>query len=247
MILERIHGDLRFSRVRPIWSDRAVIVLGGGPSLSLEHFEMVRTARETDRVRVVAVNDAYLLAPWADVVYAADAKWFVWQSIGVEKPKLGLTAQQVRERWARFAGQKCGIEVAAQYLPDSAHVLRLSHAPGLSRDPAALASGRSDGYMGHSGFQALNLAILAGAKLIILLGFDGGPLSGQSHFHGEHPVPTPDDVWPHIRRSFSVIERELSAAGVRVVNCSPASAIENFEKMPLAAALALAEPSRISE
>jgi hypothetical protein len=238
MILERIPGA-RLSRVLPSWKDATVVILGGGPSLTPEQFEQARAAREADSVRVICINDSYLAAPWADVCYAADAKWFTWMQRGIEKPRLGLSATQVRERWADFSGQKCGIEDAGQYLPDDVHVLRNSRLTGaLSLDPGALSTGRENGYHGHSGFQALNLATLAGASTILLLGFDGGPsANGATHFHGEHPIPTGPDVWPFIVRSFSCIENQLEAIGVRVINCSMDSAIGSFEKVPLADAL----------
>lgn len=238
MILERVAGG-RFSRVLPLWSDYPVVLLGGGPSLTVEQFEMVRAAREDDAVRVIAINDSYLLAPWADVVYFADAKWVTWHAAGVAKPKLGLAAEEVRGRWINFRGQKCGIQSAEPYHPADVHVLRIANVHQcLSRDPGALATGRQDGYSGHSGFQALNLATLAGGKTHILLGFDGRPgADGRTHFHGAHAVQTPAEVWPYIARSFSCIENELKAAGIRVINCSPWSGIDSFPKMGLHAAL----------
>ncbi|HSW83550.1 MAG TPA: hypothetical protein VLH12_08750 [Usitatibacter sp.] len=240
MILDRIAGE-RFSMVRPLWSGHPVVILGGGPSLTAEQFALVKAARAANAVRVIAINDSFLPAPWADVCYAADAKWFRWMQTGIAKPALGLGAAAVRERWAAFPGEKCGIE-AAGHLPDDVHVLRVSHLTGaLSRDAGALSTGRQDGYAGHSGFQALNLATLAGATTILLLGYDGGPNAhGQTHFHGDHAIPTPADVWPFIARSFSCIENELKAAGVLVINCSPVSAIGSFEKVALADALAVA-------
>lgn len=240
MILERVAGEGR-SRVRPLWSGFPVVILGCGPSLTQDQIDHVREARAADAVRVIAVNDSYLVADFADIVYFADAKWIGWHSHGVAKPKLGLSGSDVRSLWDGFAGQKCGIETAEPYLPVHVHVLRV--APwtperGLSTDPGAIATGRHDGYMGHSGFQALNLATLSGSKNIILLAYDGRPgTDGRTHFHGSHPSPTPEDVWNHIRRSFSCVENELKAAGVRVVNCSPNSSIDSFEKVSLSEAL----------
>lgn len=235
-ILRRRTQD-RFSEVVRWWEGSTCVILGGGPSLTLEQFELARAAHEAGRVRAIAVNDSYLCAPWADVCYAADSKWFEWHRLGIDKPKLGLTAAQVRERWASFEGEKVGIQCAEPYIPDGVHILRVAVLPpdqGLSRDRGALATGRHDGYTGHSGFQALNLAVLAGAQKIILLGFDGRPgADGKTHHHGEHPIPTPADVWDHIRRSFSCVENELNAAGVDVINCSPSSAIDTFPKYSL--------------
>jgi hypothetical protein len=238
VILRRNVED-RFSVVTREWDGATVVILGGGPSLSPEQFNVVRAARAADAIRVIAINDSYLAAPWSDVCYAADAKWYMWMGRGISKPKLGFTADEVRARWASFLGQKCGIHCADPYLPDDAHMLRNSHlTDALSLDPGALSTGRQNGYHGHGGFQALNLATLSGANTIILLGFDGGPSAqGLTHFHGEHPIPTPADVWPYIQRSFSCVENQLNAMSVHVINCSMESAIGSFEKMPLADAL----------
>lgn len=217
-----------------------MVLLGGGASLTPAQFDLVRAAREAGAVRVIAINDAFLLAPWADLSYAADAKWHTWMKQGIPIPKLGLTPAMVRERWATFAGQKCGIQSAEPYLAADVHVMRIANLrEGRSLDPGALATGRLDGFQGHGGFQALNLATLADARTIILLGFDGRPSAeGRTNFHGEHPEPTPPAVWDYIRRSFSCVENDLKAAGVRVLNCSPGSSIDTFPKPALADVLA---------
>ena len=70
--------------VPPLWQGETCAVLASGPSMSREVAELVR-----GRVRVIAVNNQGIdtevngklepaLAPWADVLYAADAKW--WQA-----------------------------------------------------------------------------------------------------------------------------------------------------------------------
>lgn len=229
MILRRNESD-RFSTVAREWEGQTAVLFGGGPSLTQEQVELVRAA---GRVKCVAVNDAYLWADFADVCYFADAKFFRWQQEGVAKPALGLTEEQVRERWAEFPGQKCSIENSMAYIDDPAvYLLRNAHFPyhgtGLSLDPGRVVTGR------NSGFQALNLAILAGAKRIILLGFDGRPnAEGKTHFFGEHPTPTPAAVWQEIQKAFSAAESAIEAAGVRVVNCSPGSFIDSFPKMAL--------------
>lgn len=140
-------------------------------------------------------------------------------------------------RWAAFSGQKCSIENSGGAAIDAGvHVLKNAngngHGFGLSRDPRALVTGR------NSGFQALNLAILAGAKRIILLGFDGKPNEeGKGHWFGEHPKPTPGAAYPLYRQAMSAAERDIEAAGVEVVNCSPGSAIDSFKKMELQEAI----------
>lgn len=231
----------RFSTVLAHWVGRTVCILGGGPSLTPEQFEMVRLAREADRVRVVAVNDAYLCAPYADVLYFADSEWWTWQTEGRDKPRIGLSAANVRKRFANFAGEKCSIKNTGMNIDDpQVHMLRNLHGkanrPGLSRDPTMLATGN------HSGFQALNLSFLAGARDILLCGFDAKEPAQRkhgepSHWFGEHPRLEPQGVYPLIRESFRAAQHELADAGLRIVNCAPDSAIVTFPKILLADAL----------
>ena len=68
----------RYSEIAPEWSGGTAVLLGGGPSLTLGQVEKVRAAREAGAVHVIAVNDAYRLAPFADVCYFADSEWWGW-------------------------------------------------------------------------------------------------------------------------------------------------------------------------
>lgn len=235
MILERVKGE-RYSRVLPLWSDFAVAILAGGPSLTREQVAQVASAREADLLRVVVVNDAYLLAPWADLHYAADAKWHRWHTKGLDKPKLGLAAAQVAALWAAFPGERCSIQSSEEVLDERVHILKNLHHPsygmGLSLDPEMIVVGK------NSGFQALNVAVLAGAKRVILLGYDGAiAKDGTSHWHGGHPKPSTARTYEQFRQAFSAAEGALEKAGVSVVNCSPGTAINSFPKVPLEVAL----------
>ena len=237
MILERIPGE-RFSRVLPQWGSYTAVLIAGGPSLTREHVELVRGAREVDRVRVIGINDAYLIAPWADVIYAADSKWHKWHAAGIDKPKLGMIAAEVRLRWSAYMGQKCSIENSLGGIEDpNVHILRnkygdSNHGAELSLDSERLAPGR------HSGFQALNLAVLAGCKRVLLLGYDAKDShEGDKHWHGDHPSQSNTSVYALMRQAFSLAERGLKAAGVSVINCSPHSAIDTFPKIDLQDAL----------
>lgn len=237
MILERIPGE-RYSRVLRAWEGRAVALLAGGPSLTPDLFERVRAEREADRLRAIAINDSYLLAPWADVHYAADVKWHVWHTAGVDKPALGLRAEDVRVRWASFPGQRCTIQPSERHVPETVHVMRNRDHPnygaGVSLDPQFLATGR------HGGFQALNLAILAGVARILLLGYDARSSdAGGRHWHGSHPIETdaPESRYTTFRQAFVESQHSIKASGVTVINCSPISTIETFPRMTLEEAL----------
>lgn len=227
-MLRRLNS--RFSTILPKWQGETAVILGGGPSLTRKQCDQVHG------VHCIAVNAAYLLAPWADVCYFADSHFWKWHHDGVDIPRLGLTADCVRRLFHAFPGQKCTIQNSgANVTDDAVHMLRNKtypeHAMGLSLDPEALLTGR------NSGFQAMNIAVLAGAKRILLLGFDGQPVGGRDQFHDGHKRPTPAAAYPYYLQAMVAAENALIGAGVRVLNCTPGSVIDSFEKMDLSEAL----------
>jgi hypothetical protein len=87
---------------------------------------------------------------------------------------------------------------------------------------------------GNSGYQAINLAYLWGAKRIILVGFDCKPVGGKDHWFGQHPRGMtqiqPYQIWlDHFKR----LAIDLWARNVRVINCSPDSALDCFPKQAI--------------
>ena len=213
------------SEVAREWIGATAVLIGGGPSLTREQVAQVELVREQRRaLRVIAVNDAYRLAPFADICYFADSEWWGWH--------------KDRPDFQAFAGQKCSISDSGGNIKDPAvHILRNAngrgHSFGLSLDPKQIVTGS------NSGYQALNIAVLAGAKTIILIGFDAREptATSKTHWFGDHPKIEPVAAYAEYRKAFSAGEAAIKAAGVRVINCSPGSAINSFEKLPLEAAL----------
>lgn len=81
---------------------------------------------------------------------------------------------------------------------------------------------------GNSGFQAVNLAILFGAKEIALLGYDMQITDNKRHFFGDHEgkmnKPSPYEKW--------VVAFENAAKylhDVHIVNCTRKTALTCFE------------------
>jgi len=232
LILRKIEGE-RFSEVLPLWSGKTVVIIAGGASLTRRQVHFVRNAHATGLVECIAVNAAYLWVDFASVLYFADSHFFRWHNEGIPILGLSLNAVDVRERFASFAGQKCSIQSSGGNITDEAvHMMRNrdfpGHGEGLSLDPRYLVTGR------NSGFQALNLAVLAGSKRIILVGFDGRPgIDGRDHFHGGHPRPTPEAAYPLYRSAMVAASAALRNAGVEVLNCTPGSAIDCFPRVDL--------------
>lgn len=199
-----VHADRR-------WSGRC-IVAAPGPSLTEEVAELCRGER------VIAVNDAYRLLPWADVKYACDAAWWEVHRMNV------LTG----ERWTSHS---LAPKNDKRSMSDGFHVIEGRNGEGFSRDPAVIH------YASNSGFQAVNLAILFGADPIILVGFDMREVGGKRHFFGNHKAPLRDGhPFPVWVGHFARAAKKLGPAP-RIINATPGSALTCFPMMPLAEAL----------
>lgn len=195
-----------------LWPGATVVCLGTGPSLTAED---VATCR--GRARRIAINDAYRLAPDADVLYGCDARWWGWHG--------GVPG---------FAGLKYALARKDTTFPADVQVLANTGESGLELDPSGLRTGR------NSGYQAINLAVHLGATRILLLGYDMGQAPGQpSHFFGEHPT---NQALPFalFLNQFPSIVAPLEARGVEVINCSRQTALTCFPRRALAEMLAVA-------
>jgi hypothetical protein len=183
------------------WSGETVAVLASGAGMTRDIADAVR-----DRCRVIAVNNQGLdLAPWADVLYAADAKWW----------------EHYWEQASRFAGQKFTIRQTLR----RAEVFSLEQSPERVFDsrPTHLASG------GNSGYQALHLAVHFGASRVLLCGFDMRDVDGRRRRHDDYPKPLDTaGRFTHWLAAFDRLAPVLRTRGVDVVNCTPGSALRCF-------------------
>jgi hypothetical protein len=192
---------------------KTCIVAATGASLTSDIAEQCRGQW------VIAVNDAYRLLPFARTLYAADVEWW-----------------QVHNGCPDFAGEKltCSLEGRV----DHKGRRRLCKQYGLSTIPGKRGAGFAlDGKHIHFGsnstFQAVNVALLRGAGVVIIVGLD---LHG-SHFFGKHPKPLRDsgrhDMFIRRFREARNINKNL-----HIINATPGSALSGcYPIMTLAEAL----------
>lgn len=102
---------------------------------------------------------------------------------------------------------------------------------GLSLDARTLLTGR------NSGYQAVNLAVLAGARRIALLAYDMCFQNGKQHWFGSHPIPNHESEFAGYAKRFRTMLPQLTKLGVEVLNCSPASLIDAFPNVTVEEAL----------
>lgn len=196
------------------WRGECVAIVGAGPSAKKVDVGALR-----DRIHVIAVNESYRLAPWAEAVYSCDLAWW-----------------NLHKGLADFAGLKLTHDAIACRTYPALKRIQIESVTGddiLTDRPTYVGAG------GNSGFQAMNLAVQFGATGIALIGIDCTLEHGE-HWHGRHPYhmnnPAPSNVkrW---RGAFEKAAPKLNAMGIDVVNCSPLSALSNYPKMTVGEAL----------
>jgi hypothetical protein len=184
------------------WTGETCFILAGGPSLRGFDAETIR-----GRGRVIVINNSYLLAPWADVLYYCDRSWWLAHRT---------------EALATFRGR---YRVSLGTSEDGTMRLRNSGVSGLELRPDHLKHGSNGGY------QAIGLAFHFGAARIVLLGYDMHVDGERTHWHDGHPNWTPErqqkalaGYLPH----FATLVGPLKRAGVEILNATPGSALTRF-------------------
>lgn len=86
----------------------------------------------------------------------------------------------------------------------------------------------------NSGASSISLAVAAGAKRVILLGFDCQKTGGKTHWHGDHPKSLGNarsiGNWP---KQFKNVATYASQSLVEVLNCSRETALKCFTRVNL--------------
>lgn len=206
-------GGPVYSVVEKLWPGETLVCVGTGPSITQDDVDYCR-----GKARVIAINDAYKLALWADVLYACDSKWWGWAHHNKEGKH-----PHFKECAAHQTGLKFGLK------PYPGVRLLRGNQPGVERglelNPGALRTGYTSGY------QAINLAVHLGAARILLLGYDMRVVKARDHFFGAHPDRTKPPFNASLK-AFDTLVAPLTAIGVEVINCTPESAVRCF---PMAA------------
>lgn len=199
--------------VPPVFLGQTVIIVGGGPSLTLCDAAKVNRARLAGRCRVLAVNDA-VYAVRADWLHGCDLKWWRWHVSDL----------------AGFDGFRTSVEAT----PPEWDVGQLHETgvTGFDTRPGCIRTG------GCGVYQGIHIAIHAGARRVILLGVDmkRGP-AGETHWHGGHPTPTTVDYAETLIPRFTTLLPAIAEHGVEVVNATPGSALLTFPLVDLEQAL----------
>lgn len=227
-------------QVPRIWEDGDVWILGGGPSITAQFgipdsvVDSVIKGTSPASVyspymsclhdkHVIGINVAYLIGDWIDMVFFGDVGFFL----------------KHEQKLAEFPGMKVSCHPRAdryewiKYTPKDN-----SHPRGISDNPKMVS------WNSNSGAAAISIAANAGARRIILLGFDM-KLDGDNkqHWHdlyGKIANQNKKDLKRHNRtpferhlRGFEDINKDARRRGIEIINACPDSAIKQFPKMSL--------------
>jgi len=205
-------------RINRDWADAPCVVAASGPSLTKEVAWKVRKARWFDGWHVIAVNDAFKLLSYADILYGADIGWWRLQDLS----KFHGARWSCHSRSTGFCDDKSEV-----YRALSLRLVEAREGRGFSADPQFI----HYGVQSNSGFHAVNLALLIGAPRVVLVGFDMRRVDGKSHFFGDHPAA--------IRRQTEDYNGFVQAfpADSRIVNATPESALKVYAQVELDDAL----------
>jgi len=159
------------------------------------------------KARLIAINTTYRLVPCADILYACDRQW--WDHY---KPTFA--------GWCVTRDEKAARRHNLVHMPSARR-------DGLSLTWPTIHEGE------NSGYQALNLAVLLGARRIVLTGYDMG---GVGHWHGQHRggLRNPDERnFARWRDRFATTLADLERAGAQVINCTRDTALTCFPRAKL--------------
>lgn len=166
---------------------------------------------------VIAVNMAYKLGDWVDVLFFGDDGY--WSNN--------------KNQILQFPGLRCSCakNIDRVYQKRVKVIQRDPNKPtGISNRDSLIAWNK------NSGAAAINLAVHFGVKQIILLGFDMKLDEGNNQhwhkFYAGNPKTVAGTFKMH-KKGFPVIAADALRMGVEILNANPNSNIEEFKKVSI--------------
>ena len=179
------------------------VIKGASPALYSPYMESIHNKH------VIGVNVAYLLGNWIDIVFFGDTNfWLKYQNDLAKFPNIKVSCHS---GVAKFDWVK--------YVPHDKN-----HTKGITPHPNMVS------WNENSGAAAISLAAHAGAKRIILLGFDMKLNGDKQHWHNIYKKSTSKRFYAHLL-GFKQIAIDARKLGIEIINASPDSAIQEFRKV----------------
>lgn len=189
-------------------SGRIVYLIGGGPSLNLLDFNLLKNKN------IIVANSALYYFENALAVYWMDQNW----------------ASQNCEKLQSIKSYKFTSKINCEnYIKNNIKaigggtVLRKVSDYGLSTDINSVCGN-------NTGAQMINLAVNAGVRKIVLLGYDMGIVEGKSHFHSHYSNAQPSVYTNLFIPCINSMAPLIQKMGIEVINCCMHSELKCFKK-----------------
>ena len=225
-------------QIPQMWEGGDVWIIGGGPSVTKQFGIPEKIVQNVlkgiltpaayspyfapiHNKHVIGVNAAYLLGDWMDIIFFGDNGFFLQHKNALAAhPAIKVTCWPTLNNkydWLRWVGRDT------------------TKTQGITSNPLKVS------WNGNSGAAAISLAAHAGAKRILLLGFDMAldQTRGNQHWHNTYGTSERGKMnakrLPFDRhlRGFPRIAEDAKKLGITILNVSPESAIECFQKVSL--------------
>lgn len=186
------------------------IIIGTGPSLSVEQIDSAKKAQKAGKAKLFGANRAFEFD--LDVLAATNKEFWDYY-------------------WPQLKDLRCDKWTPYKPSADKYNInyIRERNAPGLSTNLT---------YIHHhhgSGPIILNIALHYGIKTMLLIGWDMRfPQSGNRHYFGEYPKPMQHhtkNIGPNGEILGLIREMETinpDDYGIKITNCTPGSALTHF-------------------
>lgn len=185
-----------------------VFIVGGGPSVKEIDLDKLKGKK------IIAVNNAYKLFSELTAIYWADGSW-------ADQHHKGLDQHSCQLRFHSRNKPKLDDKHKGPY---GCTVLKKTGDYGYDPEPHHVRGN-------NSGVQALNLIINMKPKRIFLLGFDMRRIDNKTHWHDDHILQVPSDVYTDMFiPSINSLAEELKNYNTPdIINCSLYSAVRCFK------------------
>lgn len=237
-----------------MWEGEDVWIIGGGPSVPIQFgvpqdiIEKVQKGqlpvsayseymKDIHDKHVIGVNMAFLLGDWVDLVVWGDPSFFKTHKAGDLLKDFDGMKVACHQHYNTPEMREQGIVTLRRLkrkIKDKKGQVKNSN-DGISEDPTGVY------WNGNSGGVAINIAALAGAKRIILVGFDMHSSPSHSHWHNQYGGPKKAPYKTHLG-CFRQIHEDAERLGIEIMNASPDSAIPYFNKYRVQDILSNKEP-----
>lgn len=207
-----------------------VVCAATGPSFSIEQARYIEQARADGKCRVIAINDNWKLLPNADILYAADGKWWDRYLPEVKASRFKGELWTVNKRAAPgYIATKRPRTGVAPRLPalTELNYIRCTALEILS--DSAVFGGKT------SGCHAIGLARFKYRPARILpVGYDMQRTYGKQHHFGDHPEGLSNNL-PFAEGAVHLgrLAEAMRADGIEIINCSRETALTCFPRMKL--------------